>query len=139
MPGRCVFRPSRTERGSKDLAGIVLRGRIWHFRWVVPKEYLEVAGKKEIHRSLKTDSRSEAHARALDYERELRSKFEAILGGQSSPEQQTVPLDVAIRIAQGLGVPYKSAKEIAAGRIEDILSRIETTKEISPDARVRMH
>lgn len=117
---------------SKTVAGIVKRGSTWHFRWVLPEEYQAVAGKKEVHKSLKTDSRTEALARAADFERELRGKYEAILSGRRAPTDGMDAFSAAVRIAQGLGLSYKSAKDLAAGRLEDIVARIETAREVSP-------
>ncbi|MRX49458.1 tyrosine-type recombinase/integrase [Paracoccus sp. S-4012] len=116
------------------MAGIILRGTTWHFRWVVPEEFRAIVNKKEIHRSLKTDSRSEAEARARDYERELRARYEAVLAGKASLTDGMEAFSAAVRIARGLGIPYRSAKELAEGRIEDILTRVETAQAISSDA-----
>ena len=115
------------------MAGIIKRGERWHFRWVVPEEYREVAGKNEIHKSLKTDSKAEALARAADYERELRARFEAALAGKNPVAEGMERFTAAVRIAQGLGMSYKSAKDLAAGRVEDILARVEAARDVSPD------
>lgn len=116
------------------MAGILQRGTKWHFRWVLPDEFRAIAGKKEIHKSLKTDSRTEALARAADLERELRSKYEAILAGKAAPADGLDAFSAAVRIAQGLGMSYKSAKDLAAGKVEDIVARVQAAREASPDA-----
>lgn len=116
------------------MAGIILRGKTWHLRWVVPKVFRSVVHKREIHKSLKTDSRSEAEARARDYERVLRAHCEAALAGKASLSDGMEAFNAAVRIARSLGMSYRSAKELAEGRIEDILSRVETAHVISPDA-----
>lgn len=119
---------------STTVAGIIQRSKTWHFRWVLPDEFRQVAGKKEIHKSLKTDSRTEALARAAELERELRARYEALLSGQQPMADGIDRFSAAVRIAQGLGVSYKSAKDLAGGRIEDILARIELSKTNAPDA-----
>ncbi|MCQ0971998.1 hypothetical protein MLD63_16365 [Paracoccus sp. TK19116] len=116
------------------MPGIILRGQTWHFRWVVPEEFRAVAGKREIHKSLRTDSRAEALVRARDYESELCGRFEAALAGSPTVKDGLEAFNKAIRIARGLGVPYRFAKDLAGGRVEDILSRVETAQAISPDA-----
>nr|WP_299847945.1 DUF6538 domain-containing protein [uncultured Paracoccus sp.] len=103
----------------------------------MPDSYRDVCSKREVHKSLKTDSRTEAEARAKEYERELRSKFEALLAGRTTPDQNIVAFDTAVRIAQGLGMGYMSAKELAGGSVEDLLGRIETARDLSPDASNR--
>lgn len=118
----------------ETMAGIVLRRKTWHFRWVLPDEYRSVAGKREVHRSLKTDSRSEAESRARDLERELRARYEAMLAGGAPPGGGLEAYSNAVRIAQGLGLTYRTAKDLADGSIEDILVRTEAIRSLSPDA-----
>ncbi len=59
------------------MAGIILRGSTWHFRWIVPElsRCLRQAGDPQEPENGQSDSRTDA--RAKDYERELRSRFEA--------------------------------------------------------------
>lgn len=116
------------------VAGIILRGTTWHFRWVLPDEYRAVAGKREVHKSLKTDSRSEAEARAKDLERQLRSRYEALLADGKPAGDGVEGFTRAVRMAQSLGVSYRSAKDLASGRLEDILARVETARQIAPQA-----
>lgn len=114
------------------MAGIIRRGKTWHFRWVVPQAYREVAGRREIVRSLKTDSESEALERARELERKLRGEFEAMLQGCSLGDPDRFARTV--RIAAGLGLPYRTAAEIAAGDLVDILERVDTARRLAPAA-----
>jgi len=116
------------------VAGIIQRNGTWHFRWVLPDAYRPLVGKWEIHKSLKTDSRTEALARAAELEREMRARFEAMLAGRGPMGDGLDRFSTAVRIAQGLGVSYKSAKDLAGGRVEDILARIELARDAAPDA-----
>lgn len=45
------------------MAGITKRNGTWHLRMRVPRRYVGVEARMEIHRSLRTDSEREARAR----------------------------------------------------------------------------
>ncbi len=58
-----------------------LRGSTWHLRMRVPVRYRQVAKGSFIKRSLKTDSRSEAEARAPVVRKEILVELDARLAG----------------------------------------------------------
>lgn len=48
---------------SRDMRNLIQRGDNWHFRGYVPKDLIQVVGKREVHRTLKTTAHSEAVSR----------------------------------------------------------------------------
>ncbi|MEJ1992752.1 MAG: integrase, partial [Maritimibacter sp.] len=58
------------------MAGLIKRGETWHLRMRVPKRYLDVAGRSEIHRSLHTQSKREAEDLRPGYKAQILEELE---------------------------------------------------------------
>lgn len=111
---------------------IIKRGKTWHFRWSLPQRYRSIAGKNEIHMSLKTDSESEATRKAAELKRTLKAQYEAVLSGKvGSPPQSYAD---TVKRAADLGVEYQTAAQLAKGDIKVLLQRVTLAEKLSPDA-----
>ena len=114
--------------------GLKLKGATWHLRMRVPKRYTAIVQKGEITRSLRTGDKKEAAALRAVVERQILAELDARLAGLASPP--TPRFEVATTVAAMRSFPYRTADELAAGSIGDIVARVEdlVAKRDAPDS-----
>ena len=116
---------------------IVNRGGTWHLFKRVPKIYRGVAGKVNISMSLKTDSRSQADAKAREIWAGLLAEWDAALDAdRPSPSAGIAALERARTRAQRLGLIYRTAPEVAELPTHELLDRLRTAAPDADPARV---
>lgn len=93
----------------------------------VPVQFIDVHGSGFIELSLKTDSLEEAEVKAERLWRELEQGWQDILDGRSDDADKR--FEAARKIAQTRGFRYRQMHEIAEGRTQDIVDRIEAIPE----------
>lgn len=103
--------------------GITKDRGYWYFVKRVPKRFAHVDARQRVTRALWTDSEREARAKAPAVEAEFMAYWEALAAGESA--DAAAAYDAAKRLAQARGFPYRRAADLAAGSVEEILSRIE--------------
>ena len=106
------------------MAGLIKRGDTWHLRMRVPKRYLAVAGRTEIHRSLATDS----ERRARELLPDVAAKILAELDEMAVIKQHPGDADAyraAQKIAQARGFAYRPLSDLLEAPLDDILDRVE--------------
>lgn len=121
---------------------LVRRGRVWQYRRRVPARLANRLGKAEVRISTQARDRTEALRAAAVINTALEAEWQKLLADTtSSPETAARTFASTLAEAQSLGVSYQPASEIAAGRLEEILNRIErlslplaTTAETKPAA-----
>lgn len=105
------------------MAGLVRRGRIWHFRKRVPARFAGVDPRPDVWVSLHTDSETEARARAAQVERELLAWWAARAAGIEAGEAARHA--AAVKLAAARGLPWRTAEELAAGPLDELVARLE--------------
>lgn len=105
------------------MGGLKLKGSTWHLRMRVPKRYAAVVPKGEITRSLRTGDKKKAAELRPVVERQILAELDARLAGLATSPMPT--FEVASTVAEMRSFPYRTAKELAAGSIGDILARVE--------------
>lgn len=109
------------------MAGITKRNGTWHLRMRVPRRYGRVEPRKEVHRSLRTDSEREARVRLPAVEAAVLAELDARLTmGQS--QQPGDVFSAAVALAATRGVSYRMADDLTSGPLEEILARLDTLK-----------
>ncbi len=106
------------------MAGLIKRGKTWHLRMRVPKRYLSVIERKEIHRSLETDSERRARELLPDIVAKIIAELDAIQVIKEHPEDATA-YRAAQSIAQARGFPYRPIADLFDAPLEQVLERIE--------------
>ncbi|KKL12997.1 hypothetical protein LCGC14_2530180, partial [marine sediment metagenome] len=83
--------------------------------------------RKEVHRSLRTDSEREARVRLPAVEAAVLAELDARLTmGQS--QQPGDVFSAAVALAATRGVSYRMADDLTSGPLEEILARLDTLK-----------
>lgn len=102
---------------------VTLRGRTYYLRRNVPRQFAAVEPRKEVWLSLKTDSRSEALARAPGAWRNLVSGWEAMRDGDSTDAETR--FKAAQEVARSRGFRFMPVERVAELPPEKLLERIE--------------
>nr|WP_321455425.1 DUF6538 domain-containing protein [uncultured Cohaesibacter sp.] len=111
------------------MSGLIKRGKgTFHFRMRVPKEYVGVAGKTEIHRTLKTDSARQAAELVPAMRKGILDELEALKLLQDQPNSAD-----AYRAAQDIvkkrGLNYLPSESLLLAPLEETLVRFEKLAE----------
>ncbi|TCS63176.1 hypothetical protein EDD52_1077 [Primorskyibacter sedentarius] len=106
------------------MAGLIKRGDIWHLRMRVPKRYLAVAGRKEIHRSLATDSERRARELLPDVKAKLLAELDEMTVIKERPDDASA-YRAAQKIAQARGFAYRPISDLMDAPLDEILDRVE--------------
>tara|TARA_R100000935_G_scaffold30452_3_gene50859 strand:+ start:387 stop:1670 length:1284 start_codon:yes stop_codon:yes gene_type:complete len=91
----------------------------------VPKRYLAVAGRKEIHRSLETDSERRAREMLPDMKARLLAELEEMTVIKERPDEASA-YRAAQKIAQARGFAYRPLSDLLNAPLDEILGRVET-------------
>lgn len=102
--------------------GIFRRGRWWHLRKRVPKDFMHLDKRRPVVIALHTDSETEAKARAVDAERALWAYWRALEAGDGGDASERYA--AALQLATRRGVVYRTAAELAAGPLEELVRRL---------------
>lgn len=89
----------------------------------VPKRFAHVDPRSQVRRALHTDSEREARAKAPLVEAELMAYWEALATGQTA--DALAAYDAAKHLAQTRGFSYRQVANLAAGPLDEILTRLE--------------
>ncbi|MGB8621202.1 MAG: DUF6538 domain-containing protein, partial [Paracoccaceae bacterium] len=108
------------------MAGKIKRGGIWHLRMRVPERYKSIEDRGEIHRSLFTGDAREADARKAVMERQIIAELDAKLAGRDSSGRDYYEAIAELASARSWG--YQTASELAAGSMDEIMSRFSSLK-----------
>jgi hypothetical protein len=108
------------------MAGLIKRGTTWHLRMRVPKRYLAVAGRNEIHRSLETDSERRARELLPDVEAKLLAELDQMTVIKERPEEADA-YRAAQKIAQARGFAYRPLSDLLEAPLDDVLERVEAS------------
>ncbi len=108
------------------MAGLIKRGNTWHLRMRVPKRYLAVAGRNEIHRSLETDSERRARELLPDVKAKLLTELEEMTAIKERPEEADA-YRAAQKVAQARGFAYRPLSDLLEAPLEDVLERVEAS------------
>ncbi|SLN55191.1 hypothetical protein ROJ8625_02757 [Roseivivax jejudonensis] len=104
--------------------GIERRGRVYYMRIRVPKRFAEVEARREVNQSLRTQDYPDAKARFAVKRQALLREWEARLssaGACTSADNYTA----AMSLLDSLGFSYKPMEQLIAGRLDDLVERIE--------------
>ena len=99
------------------------RGKVYWLKRRVPKRYAGIEARKEIWRSLKTDSPAAAKQKAEAVWSELIEGWEARLAGRSDEAEERFA--AAQDLAAARGVRFLSARAVAELPIGQVLERVE--------------
>lgn len=108
------------------MAGLIKRGNTWHLRMRVPKRYLDVAGRQEIHRSLETDSERRARELLPDVKAKLLAELDEMTVIKERPDDADA-YRAAQKIAQARGFAYRPLSDLLDAPLDDILERVEVS------------
>ncbi|UFS65026.1 hypothetical protein LO749_00150 [Paracoccus denitrificans] len=103
--------------------GITKDRGYWYFVKRVPKRFAHVDPRQKVTRALWTDSEREARIKAAAVEAEVMAYWEALVAGQA--DDAAAAYEAARKLAQARGFPYRPAAELAAGTIDNLLTRLE--------------
>ena len=111
------------------MSGLIKRGKgTFHFRMRVPKEYVGVAGKTEIHRTLKTDSARQVAELVPTMRKGILDELEALKLLHDQPNSAD-----AYRAAQNIvkkrGLNYLPSASLLLAPLEETLVRFEKLAE----------
>lgn len=118
-------RPAQAVFGYQTATYLVRRGGVWQYRRRVPKCLAAKLGTAEIRISTKARDRTEALRAAAQISAALETQWSALISVVPSSDDAATRFQAATATAETLGVTYRPATEIAASRLEDLLSRIE--------------
>lgn len=104
---------------------LIRRGRVWQYRRRVPHCLAGRLGKTEVRLSTKLRDRAEALRAAAVINAALEAEWHRLLANTAGVPDAARTFATTLAEAQSLGVSYLPAAEIAAGRLDDLLSRIE--------------
>jgi hypothetical protein len=90
----------------------------------VPKRYLAVAGRKEIHRSLETDSERRARELLPDVEAKLLAELDEMAIIKERPDEASA-YRAAQKIAQARGFAYRPLSDLLNAPLDEVLGRVE--------------
>ena len=107
------------------MAGLIKRGNTWHLRMRVPKRYLAVAGRNEIHRSLDTDSERRARELLPDVQAKILAELDEMTVIKQHPSNADA-YRAAQKIAQARGFAYRPLTDLLNAPLEELLGRVET-------------
>ncbi|TLP42175.1 hypothetical protein FDK21_20165 [Cohaesibacter sp. CAU 1516] len=96
----------------------------YHLRMRVPKRFLAITGKKEIHRSLKTDDKAEAAELAPKVRKEVLEELENILTARALPGSADA-YRAAQALVQARGFEYLSSASLLETPLEETLARLD--------------
>ena len=102
------------------------RGARFYLVKRVPDRFSSVEPRKQVWVSLKTDSRSEAKARAHDAIRDLENQWAAKLNGECCDIRR---YEALTSISTSRGFPYLPADEVARQTLDEILRRVSAAQE----------
>jgi integrase len=102
--------------------GIFRRGRWWYLRKRVPRAFEALDPRRPVVIALRTDSEAEARARAVEAERALWAYWRALEAGETGDAAQRYA--AALELATRRGVAYRTAAELAAGPLDDLVARL---------------
>ena len=108
------------------MAGLIKRGNTWHLRMRVPKRYLGVAGRQEIHRSLETDSERRARELLPDVKAKLLAELDEMTVIKERPGDADA-YRAAQKIAQARGFAYRPLSDLLDAPLDDVLERVEAS------------
>ncbi len=109
------------------------RGNVYWFRMRCPKKYFDVLGKEYICRSLETDSKSHAEAKAALLKIEVLEELQARMLGKASPRDISTHRSL-IGLARTSGVAPKTSIELADGDITELVRRLANLRLTDPNA-----
>ena len=109
------------------MGGLIKRGETWHLRMRVPKRYEAVERRREIHRSLGTDSERVARELVPAVKATVLADLDALLAVKNGGDK-TAAYDAAMALAAKRGLLYRPAAEIAQGPLDLILARLDALK-----------
>ena len=118
-------RPAQAVFGYQTATYLVRRGGVWQHRRRVPKCLAAQLGTAEIRISTKARDRTEALRAAAQISAALETQWSALICVVPSSDDAATRFQAATATAETLGVTDRPATEIAASRLEDLLSRIE--------------
>jgi len=118
-------RLAQVQFGYQTATYLVRRGGVWQYRRRVPKCLAAHLCTTEIRVSTKARDRTEALRAAAQISAALETHWSKLIGAEPSHADTAARLQAATATAEALGVAYRPAAEIAASRLEDLLSRIE--------------
>ena len=107
------------------MAGLIKRGNTWHLRMRVPKRYLAVAGRIEIHRSLDTDSERRARELLPDVQAKILAELDEMTVIKQNPSDAD-SYRAAQKIAQARGFAYRPLNDLLNAPLDELLGRVET-------------
>jgi hypothetical protein len=102
---------------------------MWYLIRRVPKEFEQLDRRVLVRMSTNIAVADDPRAtRAKDVVRQLNTELEAYWRGMRDGQSAEARLrfEAAQKRAKALGVPYRTAEELSAGRIEDVLTRVES-------------
>ena len=106
------------------MAGISLRGKTWHLRMRVPRRYQAVVERREIHRSLGTDSRRRAETLLPAVEADIMAELEARLALREGRSEQEA-YQSAVALSRSRGFRYRSLVELQTASTGELVERVE--------------
>lgn len=118
------------------MAGLIKRGQTWHLRMRVPKRYLEVAGRKEIHRSLETDSERRARELLPAVKAQILTELDQMIAIKQRPDEAAA-YRAAQKVAQARGFQYRPLSTIVSDPLDEVLDRVEAASADSAPETVK--
>lgn len=118
------------------MAGLHKRGGTWHLRMRVPRRYLAVVGKGEIHRSLRTDSERRAKELLPLAEAKLLKELEAMAAISTDASDQMSAMAAATHLAAERGFIYRSVSELSEAPLDELLDRFASVAASGNDVSV---
>ncbi|MGE0698057.1 MAG: DUF6538 domain-containing protein [Hyphomicrobiaceae bacterium] len=118
------LRPAKPAFGYQTATYLVRRGGVWQYRRRVPKRLVEHLRTTEVRVSTGARDRTEAMRAAAQISAALELKWLKLVGADPDSSVCT-DFQEAVTTAEALGVTYRPVAEIAAGRLEDLLARVE--------------
>lgn len=95
----------------------------WYFVMRVPRRFAGVDGRQQVRKSLRTDSKEEAKAKAPAVKREFMAYWEALEAGQTS--EAASYFEAAKRLCEARGYRYRRAAELSTdGAAEELAGRV---------------
>lgn len=107
-----------------------LIGRMWHYYRRVPKCFSDVDPRRFVKQALRTDSEIVAERRAAVVNEATEQYWRDLISNRSDNAKERYA--AAIRIAQGLGVSYMPADELAQAPLHDIADRLTKVRGLDP-------
>lgn len=102
---------------------IIRRGGTWFFKRRVPRRFAHVDPREFVRVSLHTDSEALARRKAAEVEAAVLARWEALAAGAGADVVDRY--DATVRLAAARGFVYRTAAELAAGPLEDLVARLE--------------